>query len=91
MNDAIWQRVLPLLPACAEGCRPTDFLQDDLGLDSLDCVELVLQVERSFDIRFSDPELEQLRTVQDLLDGIERHLQLPVARLFFAQLLSSRR
>ena len=90
MNDAIWQRVLPLLPAPADRCRPSDFLQEDLGLDSLDCVELVLQVERSFDIRFSDLELEQLRTVQDLVDGIERHLRLPLARLFFAQLLSNR-
>jgi acyl carrier protein len=86
MNDAIWQQVLPLLPASAQ---PTDLLQDDLGLDSLDCVELVLLVENRFDIRFSDPELKQLRTVQDLLDGIERGLQRPGGRVLLAQLISN--
>ena len=86
MNDAIRQQVLPLLPA---GAQPTDFLQDDLGLDSLDCVELVLLVENRFDIRFSDPELKQLRTVQDLLDAIERGLQRPGVRVLLAQLISN--
>lgn len=76
---SVWQQMLPLLPPSADPWRLSDHLQDDLGLDSLDCVELVLRVERHFAIRFPDEELFQLRTLLDLVLGIERHLPLPFA------------
>jgi acyl carrier protein len=41
---------------------------DDLGLDSLDMVELVMSMEKEFGIEVKDEEAEKLITVQDALD-----------------------
>ncbi|WP_139926329.1 acyl carrier protein [Hymenobacter sp. DG01] len=89
MIEAIWQQVLPLLPPGAAGSQPTEKSRPDLGLDSLDFVELVLQVEQQFSIRFSAAELSELRLVQLSLSGIERSLRQSVYAKFFAQLLQS--
>ena len=46
----------------------------DLGLDSVDMVSLVMQVERHFRIRLSHEELKQVVTVGNLLDVISSNL-----------------
>ena len=46
-------------------------LREGLGLDSVDVVSLVSQVERRFHIRMSQEELEKLSTVGSLLDLME--------------------
>jgi acyl carrier protein len=43
-------------------------LRDGLGLDSVDVVSIVSQIERRFRIRLSQQELEKLVTVGDVLD-----------------------
>ena len=40
---------------------------DDLGADSLDIVELVMEVEEEFNIDIPDEEAEKLRTVGDAI------------------------
>ncbi len=42
-------------------------LQDDLGIDSLDAVELNMALEDKFGISISDDELAALKTVGDIL------------------------
>jgi acyl carrier protein len=48
--------------------KDTDNLREGLGLDSVDVVSVVSQVERKFHIRLSHEELEKLVTVGDVLD-----------------------
>ena len=43
---------------------------DDLGADSLDIVELVMAIEKHFDIEIPDEDAEQINTVQDAVDYI---------------------
>lgn len=43
----------------------------DLGLDSLDTVDLIMQLEKSFGIRIPDEDYEKLTTVQRVLDYLE--------------------
>ncbi|SNC65320.1 acyl carrier protein [Hymenobacter gelipurpurascens] len=86
MKDAFWQQVMSLLPHPSAG-GPLTAVSIGLGLDSLDFVELVLEVEKQFDIRFSHAELAELRTVQLLLSDIDQHLRRPLYAQFFAQLL----
>ncbi len=43
---------------------------DDLNADSLDIVELVMAIEKEFDIVIPDEKAEQIRTVQDAIDFI---------------------
>src|ERR1700678_1551833 len=49
-------------------------LREGLGLDSVDVVSLVSQVERHFHIRLSHEELQQLVTFNDVLGLLERKL-----------------
>ena len=44
---------------------------DDLGADSLNIVELVMEVEQEFDIEIPDEDAEGLNTVGDLRKYIE--------------------
>lgn len=46
---------------------------DDLNADSLDIVELVMTIEKEFDIEIPDDEAERIRTVQDAIDYIKAH------------------
>jgi acyl carrier protein len=52
---------------------PTASFVDDLGADSLDTVELVMAIEEAFDIEIPDNDAEKMRTVQDVIDYIEKH------------------
>lgn len=49
-----------------EKLTPTARLVEDLGADSLDKVEVILEIDKSFGITFEDEELENVRTVGDL-------------------------
>ena len=49
-------------------------LRTDLGLDSVDVVSIVSQVERHFRIRLAQQELEKLVTVADVLDLLQAKL-----------------
>jgi acyl carrier protein len=51
-----------------EGLEDSTGLREGLGLDSVDVVSVISQVERQFRIRLTHEELEKLVTVSDLLD-----------------------
>jgi acyl carrier protein len=48
---------------------------DDLGADSLDTVELVMAFEEEFDIEIPDEDAENIRTVKDVVDYLNKHLE----------------
>ena len=54
--------------------KPESTFIDDLGADSLGLVELVLAFEESFEIDITDEDTEKIRSVQDAVDYIEKHL-----------------
>ncbi|MDZ7795831.1 MAG: acyl carrier protein [Candidatus Marinimicrobia bacterium] len=47
-------------------------LQDDLGADSLDAIQLIMSIENAFDITIPEEEAENLKTVRELLQYIEK-------------------
>lgn len=44
---------------------------DDLGADSLDTVELIMEFEKEFDIQIPDDKAEKIVTVGDAINYIE--------------------
>jgi acyl carrier protein len=52
-------------------------LRDGLGLDSVDVVSVVSQIERRFRIRLSQQDLEKLVSVGDVLDLLQAKLDNP--------------
>lgn len=53
--------------------RSTSFV-NDLNADSLDTVELVMELEDEFDMTIPDEEAEKLKTVGEAIDYIAKHL-----------------
>lgn len=49
-------------------------LIDDLGLDSLDSVDLIAALERAFRVKCPEEEARQLRTVGDIYIFVDRLL-----------------
>jgi acyl carrier protein len=47
-------------------------ITEDLGADSLDIVELIMALEEHFDMSIEDEAAEQMNTVQDVIDYIEK-------------------
>lgn len=46
---------------------------EDLGADSLDLFELVMSFEDEFDVKIPVEDLEQIKTVGDVVNYIEAH------------------
>lgn len=44
---------------------------NDLGADSLDTVELIMELEKEFNLAIPDDEAERIQTVQDAISYIE--------------------
>lgn len=49
--------------------------QDDLNADSLDQVELVMELEEAFDIEISDEQAEKIKTVADAISHITSEMK----------------
>jgi acyl carrier protein len=52
---------------------PTATFKDDLGADSLDVVELIMELEDEFDTEISDEDAEKIKTVGDVVTYIDTH------------------
>lgn len=50
---------------------PETDLQEDLGADSLDVVDLLMSIEDEFEVEVPDEEIENLKTVGALVAYIE--------------------
>ena len=46
---------------------------DDLGADSLDRVELIMAIEEAFGLEIPDDQAENIKTVQDAVQYIEKN------------------
>lgn len=50
-------------------------LDTDLGADSIDLMELLMEAEETFDIKIPDEDREKLRTVGDVVSYIRLHIE----------------
>lgn len=55
------------------GIQVSSSFIDDLGADSLDIVELVMAIEKDFELDIPDEDAERISTVQDAIDYILDH------------------
>jgi acyl carrier protein len=53
--------------------RSTSFIED-VGADSLDIVELIMELEEEFEITIPDDQAEKIKTVGEAIDYIEREI-----------------
>jgi acyl carrier protein len=73
VDEKVKQIIVEQLQVDEAEVTPGASFQEDLGADSLDVVELVMQFEEAFDIQISDEDAEKIKTVKDAVDYIEKN------------------
>jgi len=53
------------------------YLVNDLGADSLDIVEIIMEMERKLDISIGDEEINSMYTVGEVINIVKEHIQHP--------------
>lgn len=69
--DKIREIIVEQLDVEEEKVTAEASITEDLGADSLDVVDLVMSIEESFDIEIPDEEVENIKTVGDIVKFIE--------------------
>ena len=54
-----------------DSIQETSNIADDLGADSLDVVDLVMSIEDEFDVEIPEDQVENIKTVGDIVKYIE--------------------
>jgi acyl carrier protein len=71
LEEKVISIIMEQLDVTREECVTEASFIDDLGADSLDLVELIMEMEETFDVQIADNELEKIRTIKDVLDFIK--------------------
>ncbi|HEX4129443.1 MAG TPA: acyl carrier protein [Pirellulales bacterium] len=72
VKDRVIDIVAEQLGVSKEQVTPETSFVNDLGADSLDTVELVMELEEEFDINIPDDAAEKIQTVGQAIDYIEK-------------------
>ncbi|NPU86306.1 MAG: acyl carrier protein [Syntrophaceae bacterium] len=67
LEEKVINIIMEQLGVTREECVPEAAFIEDLGADSLDLVELIMEMEENFGITIADNELEKIRTIQDAI------------------------
>ena len=71
--DLLKEIIAEVLNVDAAEIKLSTTFVDDLGADSLDAIELVCSLERTFGLAISDEEAMDLKTVRQIVDYVEAH------------------
>ena len=74
IQEKVYEIIEQKLSVNPEQITPEASFTDDLGADSLDTVELVMDFEEVFNITIPEEDQEKLRTVQDAIEYLEANL-----------------
>ena len=70
VREKVVQIVCDNLGVNKENVKDETSFQEDIGADSLDIVELVMELEEEFEITIPDEEAEKIKTVGQAIDYI---------------------
>ena len=71
-EERVIQIVCDNLGVSKEQVTRTTSFTEDIGADSLDIVELVMELEEEFDIQIPDDQAEKIKTVGEAVDYIDQ-------------------
>ncbi|GHT43303.1 acyl carrier protein [Bacteroidia bacterium] len=71
IEDIVKQFLIDEIEAEEEAITPDALLKDDLGIDSLDFVDIVVIVERNFGFKIKPEEMADVHTLRQFHDYIE--------------------
>jgi acyl carrier protein len=72
LEEKVIKLVMEQLDVTREECVLEASFIDDLGADSLDIVELLMEMEEAFGVEIADEELEKISTIKDVIDFLKQ-------------------
>jgi acyl carrier protein len=75
MPDQLTQRVLSVIAATQRISPETvtiDKSFQELGIDSMDGINILFAMENEFDITIPDEQAKQIRSIREMVQGIEK-------------------
>ena len=72
MYEKVCNMLAEQLDISADTITPQSEVVKDLGADSLDVVELMMALEDEYGITLPEGEVENVKTVQDIVDMMEK-------------------
>jgi acyl carrier protein len=69
--EKVTQIIVEKLGVSESEVTPEATFAQDLGADSLDTVELIMELEKQFDVKIPDEKSESIQTVGDAIKYIE--------------------
>lgn len=74
INERVQAIIAEKLSVDVADVTPEKSFTNDLGADSLDTVELIMEFEKEFGIAIPDDQAEKISTVGDAISYIEKHV-----------------
>jgi acyl carrier protein len=77
MSDELIQRVIKVIAATKRIPVESVTIESDfaqLGIDSMDAVEILFAMENEFDVSIPDDEVRSVRGIRQMCEGVERLL-----------------
>jgi acyl carrier protein len=71
LEEKVAALIMEQLDVTREQCVPEASFIGDLGADSLDLIELIMEMEEHFGVEVSDDDLQNIRTIQDVIDFLK--------------------
>ena len=71
MSEIVYKVIKEVLTDDIDKLKPEAKLIDDLGADSLTAVEIVMELEKKLDITIDDSEVDNIVTIQDIINIVE--------------------
>lgn len=72
LDDRVLQIISQQLRIPPASLTPGAQFVEDLGIDSVDFIELVMHLEKEFHIKIPDDQVKRMRSVKDVTTGIEQ-------------------
>ena len=73
VSDKVFEIVMERMGVKREDISEQTSFITDLGADSLDQVELIMELEDGFDVNIPDEDAEKIETIGDAIKYIEEH------------------
>lgn len=82
MQDELTKRVIAVMAATqhiAEEKITLDSTFQELGIDSLDGINILFALENEFDINIPDDAAREIRSVRDMVEGVRKLVEMKQA------------